>query len=141
MHLTNIEVATDEQDQKECTDYVARVTEGTVAVRVRRPDCEYRDWTIRSWRASGAKTELSKLKEGFASKYLYCWTNSTDIIKEYVLIDLDVVRKKKLLEQKWPFIKNKDKVTGFISIPLNVLKKTGTIVAFWGKKIKRKMKQ
>ena len=74
MHLLKISIADKEKDTREATDLVFEVDGGTVAVRTRR--CEeryYRDFTIRKLSMWGNKTELDKLREGFAKWYLYAW--------------------------------------------------------------------
>jgi len=127
MHLVNITVAPPEQDATEATDMVVTVTGGTVAVRIRRDECRWRDLTLRSWRASGHTTELAKVKAGFAKWYLYAWTTQGRIT-EWVLVDMDVARAT-VLQREWPQRTNPDGRTKFIAISREELRRAGCLVA------------
>jgi hypothetical protein len=76
--IVELRDATEEQDRTEGFDYVIATTIGNVACRLRRWDCEYRDVTIRSYRPSGVRTEIDKLRDGHAQLYFYGWTNQTE---------------------------------------------------------------
>ena len=98
MRLIIIDEASIEDDKHHATDFVAHIKGGDVAVRIRRPDCLFRDWTIRSKIIYG-KTELAKLQDGFGDWYLYCWTNQKGNINEWMFIDLNLVRISGLLDK------------------------------------------
>ena len=90
--LMHVFIAPDDVDRKNATDVILRLAGGDVAVRLRRPGCKYRDLTIRSRLESGYRTELSKIKEGFADWYLYGWLDHQGKIDEWILVDLDKAR-------------------------------------------------
>jgi hypothetical protein len=117
IHMVEIKIASEKNDLKEATDLVVMAEEGTVAVRIRRPGYSkrYRDLTLRAWRKSGAKTELDKIREGFARWYLYCWADGHGGLADWMLIDNDILRASGLLDNP-EIIKNRDRVTGFIAI-------------------------
>ena len=127
-HLVVLSVAPTEEDNKRATDFIVRLIGGAVAVRLRRSNCQFRDFTIRALRDSGTKTELAKIREGYASRYFYGWLDETQTLAEWVLIDLDKVRKSGLLEKQRPFIPNGDG-TYFISITLKELADADCLIA------------
>ena len=89
MHMVRIEEATEEQDTRQATDFVIRITGGTVAARVRRgKNTPWRDLTIRSRSRHGGKTEIHKLSEGWGDYYIYCWERDGQIV-EYMLLDIN----------------------------------------------------
>jgi hypothetical protein len=96
--LFEIEKASLEQDTKEGFDFWLTGTALKIPVRIRKPDCRWRDFTIR-WKAQyGGKTEIDKLSEGAGDVYFYAWTehdteNKKEEIKEWVLIDLHLLRR------------------------------------------------
>ena len=128
MHLLSVQVAPLEDDQQRATDLVITVLGGDVAVRIRRTKyiSRFRDLTIRAWRASGAKTELQKIKEGFGRWYLYGWSDDQDKLYDWMLVDCDVLRTSGLLEK--PLIMNRDNRSGFIAITDKELRNSGCIV-------------
>lgn len=64
-----------------------------IALRVRSgKSSDYGDIAIRSYKPSGAKTEIHKIKEGCGDYYLYCWSIDGVTITEWILIDLDRFR-------------------------------------------------
>ena len=130
MHMIDIRIADDEADMKRATDLVVTVAEGDIACRLRRSNCRYRDWTIRSKRANGAETELSKLRKGFARWYLYGWEGPSGNIDEWMLIDLDKVRADGLLDKPRQDQLNKDGTTYFVSIGSTELVKGGYLTAY-----------
>jgi len=123
--LTFVNDATIEEDISRSTDLVLNTIQGKIAVRLRKPDCDYRDLTIRARRDSGAKTELEKIKEGFARWYFYGWVSDKNHIEEYIFVDLNKLRNTSLLERT--FIDNKDG-TYFIAISKKELKDAGCLV-------------
>lgn len=69
IHDTGIPVftlkkATAEEDMKNGFDFVFTMGNFTVPVRIRKPDCRYRDFTVRSQSRSFYPTEIHKLKTG-----------------------------------------------------------------------------
>jgi len=128
--MISIDDSSPEQDMKESTDLVVKTMGGKVAVRIRRPDCQFRDLTIRSWRANGAKTELPKIKEGFGDFYLYAWAGENGKLANWILVNLDSLRKSGLLENR-ETIPNPDRITGFIAISVFELKKSNCLISSW----------
>lgn len=114
--IITFNIAPEQEDQTEATDYIITVEKGTIACRIRKPDCNYRDLTIRSWRKSGTKTELEKIKEGFGRWYIYAWAKNESALAEWWLLDLDALRKSPLLKNSRVEKQNKDGKTAFISI-------------------------
>lgn len=98
-YFINVSVANQELDTKQATDFVIKLEGGDIAVRIRRDDCKYRDLTIRSIN-HGYKTEIDKIREGFGKYYLYCWTDSTGEVSEWILVDLDKVRNLNLMDNR-----------------------------------------
>ena len=133
--LISIELANEEQDTKEATDLIVRADVGTIAVRIRtyrstliRGEC-VRDFTVRSRTRYNGRTEIDKLRDGFAKWYLYAWESEDGrSLAEYVLVDMDMVRDAGLLDRAWQEISNGDG-TAFIPIPLWALKHAGCLVA------------
>lgn len=122
----SIEVSDEDKDTQEATDMVVNVIGGDVALRVRNANLKYRDITIRSRSKHGGKTEIDKIKEGFADWYLYGWGRG-GTVEEYVLFDLERVRNVGMLEARRNQIMNRDG-TGFINIEIGELQMAGCIV-------------
>jgi hypothetical protein len=116
------------QPKKEATDFEVNLMGGSIAVRLRRPKYTYRDLTIRAHRDNGVKTELAKIKEGHAFRYFYGWINDQNIIAEWILVDLNKVRKTGLLEKERRLIPNYDG-THFIAISIDELQNAGCLIA------------
>jgi len=117
--FVNVEISSDEIDQQQATDLIITIEGGQVAVRARR-QTNFRDWTIRSIVRTGNKTELQKIKEGFARWYLYLWTDNYKVV-DWILIDLDKIRQDGILDKKRSHIPNGDG-TWFIAIPTSEIK-------------------
>lgn len=128
-HLVRIDVASLEKDNKQATDFEVRIKGGDIAVRLRRPSVKFRDLTIRTHRDSGAKTELAKIKEGYAFCYFYGGLDTTDTISEWIFVDLDKVRETGLLEKERHIQHNHDG-THFIGIPIRELYNAGCLIAY-----------
>jgi hypothetical protein len=145
--IISFTIAPEQEDTKQATDYLITVETGKIACRVRRPQCQFRDFTIRAWRKKGLKTELSKIKEGCSRWYIYAWAKDSKLLENAVLVDLDRLRQSRLLEridmEFWdtpPTIryrlingidhrKNDDgPETGFVGIPLTMLRYHGCIL-------------
>lgn len=127
--IASVEIASDHDDMNYATDMVINISGGSVAVRLRRSNIRFRDWTIRS-RNNGYKTELHKLREGYCDWYFYGWVTGARI-SEWILIDLSTVRDSGILTKSWTERSNGDG-TYFIPVPLGVLKKHDCIVASQG---------
>lgn len=125
--LTFVNDATIEEDIFQSTDLVLNTIQGKIAVRLRRPDCEFRDLTIRVKRDSDTKTELEKIKEGWGRWYFYGWVSNKNLIEEYIFVDLNKVRTVKLLEKERVLKDNKDG-TYFIFINKTELKNSGCLI-------------
>jgi len=125
--LVSINVAPMEDDTQRATDMIINIEgEGQVAVRLRRDDVKYRDLTIRS--KAGGRTEIDKIREGFAKWYVYGWIKN-NTIDEWILVDLDTVRKDKMLDDRRT-INNSDGRTGFVFIPVKELMDNNCLVAY-----------
>jgi len=116
--IVNIQVATAQEDAENATDYIITLETGTIACRIRRPNCNFRDLTLRAWRSSGAKTELEKIKEGHGKYYLYAWAKDADTFADWIFVDLDKFRESKLPFRNRTLIKNPDGTTGFINFKI-----------------------
>ena len=125
MHIVKIEVATPDEDMQTATDLKIKITAGDVAVRVRRPNCAFRDITIRSIN-KGNRTEIHKLRDGYGDWYLYAWTDESGIC-EWVLYDIHKMRESGILDQKRSTIPNGDG-TGFYSYSINELSHIGAVI-------------
>lgn len=135
-YIIRIVVAPQEKDIHKATDFIIQVDSGDVAVRLRNWSkwTIKREWTVRSKLDSGYETELSKLKKGYARWYLYGWVQD-DVVFSWMLIDLDIVRKEKILDMSWKEKANRDDYgkpdgTYFIIIPNEYLKHHGCIVSY-----------
>ena len=133
MYFINIEVANEEDDCQRATDFKIKIKGGDVACRIRfdnaiysRNKRIYRDLTIRSHTKHNKKTELDKLKEGYAKWYLYIW-HKLDKKFDWMVIDIDILRKSGLLDVERKEIDNHDG-TKFIAISKEELKENNCIV-------------
>lgn len=126
-HCVVLSVADVELDNKQATDFTIQLIGGSIAVRLRRPRYTYRDLTIRAYRENGVKTELAKIKEGYAFRYFYGWTDENGAIAEWMLIDMDRLRATNLLDRQ--AIPNKDGTTSFIAISARELQQAGCLIA------------
>jgi hypothetical protein len=124
--FVGIEAADELHDQQMATDIVITAREVHVAVRLRRAVYTFRDLTIRSERASGASTELAKIRQGYSDYYLYGWTKGNRI-QDWMLVNMHRLRTSGLLGQDVRVIQNRDYRTSFIAIPYEALKKYGCI--------------
>lgn len=100
-----LDVAPFEIDAKQATDFlVLKADPMYIACRLRRPKHfdKYRgQFTIRSFRPSGAETEFAKIQAGFADWMLYGYGAANDCrVFGWMLIDLDVFRRE--IAQPWP---------------------------------------
>ena len=60
--ITSINVASEYEDTRQCTDFTIKIAGGDVAVRIRKVE-EFHDFTVRSRSENGGKTEIDKIKE------------------------------------------------------------------------------
>jgi len=135
--IARVVIASQDDDRHKATDMVVRIDSGDIAVRIRRPDCRYRDLTLRAYVASGYPTELEKIRTGFGRWYLYAWADSTGQLAEWMLIDLDKVRDTGLLADR-QLTYNPGGQTGFVSIGLAELCEHDCIIASSGMLIRRR---
>ena len=123
-NLIEINLATEEQDTQQATDIVVATSVGTIAVRVRTYRSTiakgYRDFTIRTRSCLGNRTEIDKLREGFAKWYIYAWEDDSGKIDQYILVDMDIVRDQRLLDVARRDISNGDG-TMFCAISIDEL--------------------
>ena len=92
-----LEASPFEIDAKEASDLIImKARDMRIAARVRRPNYveRYRyEFTVRSRRMSGAKTEFRKLIDGFADWMFYGHSNEEENeVSEWFVIDLNVWR-------------------------------------------------
>jgi hypothetical protein len=124
----DIETATFEQDTTKATDLVLKLSGGDIAVRVRNHKFGYKkyswsdsidkeplafDWSVR-FVANGYKTEIHKLREGFAKWYFIGLANKdeTDLF-DYGLIDLNRCRINNIFrDELWQINPNSDGTAG-----------------------------
>ena len=130
VEFVSVRTGTEKEDKQQSTDFVVSLKDGTdMAVRIRRPSCDFRDLTIRT-RNKGFKTEIHKLNEGYGSHYLYCWTGPDAKINEYILVNLDALRLSGLISGTYHEYDNKDG-TGFLSINIRKLKQARCLIRHW----------
>jgi hypothetical protein len=129
-HLVRISIASYEKDTKEATDFTIEMKGLGLAGRLRRPTCKHRDFTLRSDRTNGAKTELAKIIEGFASRYFYGWIDHNDEIAEWILVDLDKMRDSELFTIPRKPTPNRDGTTSFVSFSIKELIDAGCLLEY-----------
>jgi len=97
----DVQTAPAQKDMKEATDLVLTISSGDIAVRIRRKKFTEKaeqfgfDWSIRC-RSNGHKTEIHKLKEGFA-RLVILWVFQKMIRESWPpgwIIDMDKVRQR-----------------------------------------------
>lgn len=126
-----LQKATAKDDMENGFDFVFMMGNFTVPVRIRKPDCRYRDFTIRTQARGGGRTEIHKLTEGAGDVYFYAWTalvNNIETIVEWWLIDLHKLRRVGLLNLRRKSTLNGDG-TAFISIKKHELDFFNCIIA------------
>jgi hypothetical protein len=91
-----VEVASFDIDSKEATDFVVRDRNLRIVARVRSKERYFgafrHQFTVRSDRDSGVKTELAKIREGHGDWFFYGWGESDNSVVDWCLVDLDVFR-------------------------------------------------
>lgn len=119
------------QDFNQATDVVLTMDNVHIAVRIRKPDCQYRDITLRG-KNNGQKTERDKILDGYGDLYFYGWTQhrvGQIELCEWVLIDLDKVRETNLLNRPYEHRDNVDGRNPFITIPISVFVNNNALIA------------
>jgi len=130
MHFISVKIAPMTDDLEKATDMVLTLEGGDVAVRIRRDNCGYRDLTIRAWRKGNTRTEIHKIREGFARWYFYAWTKRDGSIGDWIIVSLDKMRNLNLFNAKRAIRKNPDGRTGFVWYPAKELKRRGCLIAY-----------
>jgi len=124
--LVNFRLATEVEDTRQSTDAVLEVDgKVTIGMRVRRhkvyPNGKtYRDLTIRALSKGGGKTELAKMREGWCDWYFYGWLTPDSRLSEFMLLEIEPLRRSGLLFDNRPITMNGDG-TGFVSYTLKEL--------------------
>lgn len=106
-YFMNFATADAKRDMEEATDLVLEIIGGTMAVRIRRKRYyHFFDWTIRyKIGNNNIKTEIHKLREGFADWYFYGYSaDDKSELGFWCLIDLYRVREERLLDRDWSHI-------------------------------------
>lgn len=132
-YFLDFATADPKRDMEEATDLVLKIAGGTMAVRIRRKQYKnYMDWTIRYKIGNNdIKTEIHKLKEGFADWYFYGYSaDDVNKLDFWCLIDLYRIREEEVLDKDWSHTlrHNTDNRTSFISIPIKELFDAGTLI-------------
>jgi hypothetical protein len=127
MHFIDIRVSTPQEDMQLATDMVITITGGEIALRIRRPNVRFRDLTIRSL-CRGYRTEIDKIKEGKARWYLYAWSNGSGGFEDWMLVDINQLRKSDLLTRKQTILNGDG--TGFIAISKEELNLSDCLVGY-----------
>jgi hypothetical protein len=129
-HIVEIVPSDPVRDMEQAVDYEVRVAAGDISCRIRRAErCSYRDLTMTTRRKSGAIPEADKILEGSVRWYLYAWANGREFV-EWMFVDLDVVREKKLIERaRARGSRRSPDGSRFISISHEELASAGAIVA------------
>lgn len=132
-HLTllasDVRQASPEEDLQRGVDAVIYTSRGSVALRTRRPGVWQRDFTIRSRRAGGIKTELDKWNEGIHPDwYLLGWARDSSFMDDWILIDVLKFIDSGLLTQA-DEMRNVDGRTWFKAVPAFRIDWAGCAVA------------
>jgi hypothetical protein len=103
--MAQMRTASNHEDMRQATDLLVDIAGLTVAVRVRRPGCRYRDLTLRYRRlVAGRWTggfEVDKMLTDFVRWYFYGWTEGTEPLLwlgDWMIVDMDKVRAWGLIE-------------------------------------------
>jgi hypothetical protein len=113
-------VADFQEDVTTGTDFVGCTSGTKVSARLRGLQYyDFQDLTIRSWRASGAATELDKIYQPDFAKYIFFAYHDERHILYFWLFDTGEVGRKIATQ---PDILNKDRKTAFRAIKFSQLK-------------------
>jgi hypothetical protein len=133
--VLDVQIATPEDDCRRATDFTIVTARGDVAMRVRRwrpHPSPYRDFTVRTSCACGP-SELDKLRAPDGPGwYFYGWTERDGSIAEWVLIDLNEMRRQALFDPAavdglWQRGRNPDRST-FVALKIAELRDRGCLV-------------
>ncbi len=133
VHMISINLASEVSDTKYATDMVAETQDGSIGVRIRTyesasaPGKWYRDLTIRAQTRNGNRTEIHKLRDGFARWYVYAWEAQDRTISEWWFIDMNIMRTSGLIYEDRRLIPNGDG-TGFYAYQKHELQAIGAII-------------
>lgn len=130
-------------DMENGFDFVFTMGNFTVPVRIRKPDCRYRDFTIRSRSKYGNPTEYHKILKGAGDVYFYAWTiwiNGAEEIAEWWIINLEKFRLSGLLNTKRTEISNGDG-TKFIHFKFPELLQNNCIISNSPLRLEQKIEQ
>lgn len=127
--IVSFEESTEEQDTKQATDFIIVAKKKTIAARVRRNNCTYRDLTIRTRSRYGYRTEIDKLLDGWGDLYFYGWEGKDNKINDYILVDIQKMRESGFLASisNRPHISNGDG-TQFANISIMELKQYDCLI-------------
>ncbi len=130
--LVDVGWAEEDDDLHHATDAVIQCKGGgTFAIRIREPGCPFRDLTIRSQRPQRdgitVPTEIDKIRLGSPRFYFYGWSGTGGYLVDWMIVDLDPVRKHGLLDRK-DQRRNGDG-TAWIAIPRDELEAVGCLIA------------
>lgn len=129
VHFISVKIAPMADDLEKATDMVLTLEGGDVAVRIRRDNCSYRDLTIRAWRKGCNRTEIHKIRGGFARWYFYGWINQKGNLADWIIVDLNKMRNLNLFNERRTIRKNPDGHTGFVWYPAKELNHRGVLIA------------
>ena len=124
-----------ELDTKKSTDVVAIASkkgerkELYIAARIRKPNCKYRELTIRKEYYGSSNTEVSKLHN--AHYYFVGFTNMDNEIKEYMIVNIKKLYQTNLIDKYKSETKgNKDDDNKFFGIPAIELINNNCVVKY-----------
>ncbi len=129
--LAFVRIAPDHQDQNEALDLI--VDAQRWAWRHRRPDCRFRDLTIRYKRRLN-ETEWAKIQKGYGDYYLYSFTTDTswteERFSEWFIVDMNLLRtlRDELVELA-DIRYNPDGSSSFLAWSIELLRDRGCVVA------------
>lgn len=119
-YITGVKISTLIEDTQYGYDFsVETINKGTIAVRLRKESCIFREFTLRSKVPSGHLTEFDKIKNNNVNFYLYGWVKGNKI-NQYVFIDVKKLRDDGFFNLLHNHIPNNDG-TSFHSIKLSVI--------------------
>lgn len=128
----SIREATKKEDMQEGFDFMLTAEAAQIAVRIRRPNCRYRDLTIRAETKYGGKTEIDKIREGKGDMYFYAWTENQltgERLSSYMIVDLSLFRSSGLAFTQKSKTSNGDG-TGFFSYTKDELDAAGCLLIY-----------
>ena len=115
-NIMQLETASFQEDTELATDKKLSIKK-SISVRVREPNCKSRDLTIRWATKYGNETEYDKIKKGLGQIYYYGWKSDDNNICEYVIVDIDKLRKNDRFKHPGSKIENNDG-TKFVALKI-----------------------